>query len=64
MKPVKSRDDEYTMFGPDGPGTGSALERRQFLKLAATAWPYKRARGAAAIPTTPTPTSRSARTAG
>jgi nicotinate dehydrogenase subunit B len=34
MKPVKSRDDEYTMFGPDGPGTGSALERRQFLKLA------------------------------
>jgi nicotinate dehydrogenase subunit B len=34
MKPAKNRDDEYTMFGPDGPGTGSALERRQFLKLA------------------------------
>lgn len=34
MKPAKNRDDEYTMFGPDGPGTGSALERREFLKLA------------------------------
>lgn len=34
MKPAKNRDDEYTMFGPDGPGMGSALERREFLKLA------------------------------
>ena len=34
MKPAKNRDDEYTMFGPDSPGTGSALERREFLKLA------------------------------
>ena len=39
MKPVKSRDDEYTMSSPDGAGTagtasGLALERREFLKLA------------------------------
>lgn len=39
MKPVKSRDDEYTMSRPEAAGTagaasGLALERREFLKLA------------------------------
>ena len=34
MKPAKNQDDEYTMFGPDGPGAGFRLERREFLKLA------------------------------
>ncbi len=34
MKPVKSRDDEYTMFGPAGSSSGMTLERREFLKLA------------------------------
>lgn len=34
MKPVKNKDDEYTMFGPDGLGAGLPLERREFLKLA------------------------------
>ena len=44
MKPVKSRthprirprgrDDEYTMYGPGGPGPAPTLERREFLKLA------------------------------
>ena len=39
MKPVKSRDDEYTMSSPEAAGTagaasGLALERREFLKLA------------------------------
>ena len=34
MKPVKSRDDEYAMFGPGDRGEAPTLERREFLKLA------------------------------
>jgi len=36
MKPAnnKMKDDEYTMFGPNGWGGAPALERREFLKLA------------------------------
>ncbi len=34
MKPAKPRDDEYIMFGPDDPAGRTALERREFLKLA------------------------------
>jgi nicotinate dehydrogenase subunit B len=34
MKRLKDRDDEYTMFGPDGAGGPLTLERRDFLKLA------------------------------
>ena len=34
MKRLDKRDDEYTMFGPDGLGSGMTLERREFLKLA------------------------------
>src|SRR4030065_1943634 len=36
MKPAKTRrnDDEYTMFGPNGGGSWTTLERREFLKLA------------------------------
>jgi nicotinate dehydrogenase subunit B len=40
VKPVKPKlkprikDDEYTMYGPGGPGPAMSLERREFLKLA------------------------------
>ncbi len=34
MKPAKSKDDEYTMFGPGDRGEAPTLERREFLKLA------------------------------
>jgi CO/xanthine dehydrogenase Mo-binding subunit len=34
MNRLKDRDDEFTMFGPGGPGAGMILERREFLKLA------------------------------
>ena len=37
MKRDKTQDpanDEYTMFGPDGPDVRTTLERREFLKLA------------------------------
>ncbi|OGD17813.1 MAG: hypothetical protein A2V76_10210 [Candidatus Aminicenantes bacterium RBG_16_63_14] len=36
MKPAKTKrnDDEYTMFGPNGGGSWTTLERREFLKLA------------------------------
>jgi nicotinate dehydrogenase subunit B len=34
MTRIKDGNDEYTMFGPDGPNSRTALERREFLKLA------------------------------
>jgi nicotinate dehydrogenase subunit B len=34
MKPIKTVDDEYTMFGPEDRGDRTTLERREFLKLA------------------------------
>ena len=34
MTRIKDKEDEYTMFGPDEPGAGLTLERREFLKLA------------------------------
>ncbi|MBE0712916.1 MAG: molybdopterin-dependent oxidoreductase, partial [Candidatus Aminicenantes bacterium] len=34
MTRAKDRNDEYTMFGPDGANSGMTLERREFLKLA------------------------------
>jgi nicotinate dehydrogenase subunit B len=33
IKP-RTKDDEYTMYGPGGPGSAATLERREFLKLA------------------------------
>ena len=33
IKP-RTKDDEYTMYGPGGPGPAASLERRDFLKLA------------------------------
>ncbi len=34
MTRIKDGNDDYTMFGPDGSNSGTALERREFLKLA------------------------------